>query len=179
MDFPIEKTEFQQLDVEWEITVIKPSPVTGVIPNGAIDGSDVNFEFVIQDFQFYDLITQMSQRWLWSGGITPAIKTARFSEGFEKLDTLNSNVTGGKTIQAIQSTDLVIANAYTQDSMKRTARIYFNTDQMNGDIKEMVCYTSNNRGCWTIFFDPPLQKVDTHRLYIDIEFGLNLNQGGE
>ena len=91
--------------------------------------------------------------------------------GYKHINSLLAELNSGD----VSSESITInPNPYVADSLTRSVRLFIDTDKFNQNIGTLSMTSGLN-----LTFDPPLQKVNTHRLYIDIEFGLNLNQGGE
>lgn len=191
----IVKSEFHQIEVEWIITgTIQNRSVSEIIPNGQIDGSPVTYNVSINYLQAFHLLCGVFTRFLSPNTIRYRGAHHAFFENYsnnfphaiigdsnEPSDVANDpdiNIKGN-TIFAIDIS--TTPDPYVAGSLQRKTRLMFETNQANADIAEIVL--CNRRPTSTtledtvafarITFDPPLQKVDTHRLYIDLLFSIS------
>lgn len=169
----IEKTDLHQLDVEWEIEVTNPGVWEGVIPGGSKDGTqDINWRFTLNEEQFSSLVTSgWNSLAAWFGGSgTPNLRVGDSSVESDLI--LDRENIYGDEIFYLQSTAIREVNPYVPGSLQRTFRVFLEVDQSNGEIGEMVLGGSQT-GAYLgrITFDPPLEKDENYRLYIDVTFG--------
>jgi hypothetical protein len=162
-----EKTDLHQLEVEVEAEIENPGVWEGVIPEGSRDESDVSYRITMNEGQFRDFITtgyNNLSSWFGTSG-TPSVRIGISNEESDLV--LDGENIRGEEIEYISSTGLRIVNPYVAGSLERTIRIFLEVEQGNGEIGEIVL---NNRFC-RITFDPPLDKTEDYRLYLDLVFG--------
>lgn len=169
LEQPINKTDFHQLDVTWCISVESPRNVaTGTIVNGQRDGeTDINWSFDLNEKNLYELcfLTTVKNRWFGISG-TPTLSVGNNNVTNRGLlfDPLIATPT---PIERFVTQNIRIVEPYIPNSLQRKIRLFLEVDQGNIEpIGELEM-----EGLGRITFDPPLDKVDTHRLYVDVIFG--------
>ena len=169
-ELPIVKTEFHELEVEWQMTVHAEPLTTNTIQNGQIDGStDVVCTFEYLPHMFHN-ITRSNGHTPWFGITgTPALS---LGDGAGTYDFGEGNGILGTQFARYVTSAIREVSPYVTGSLERTFRIFLETDQGNAPISEMAL-----EGFGRIVFNPPLEKVDTHRLYVDVS--LSLSREGE
>ena len=162
----INKTEFHQLEVEWVLTASPGQNYwSGTIPNGGRDGSPVNWTYEMSDLDFYNLFAGTFFTQTFGGTSTHGAArigennapgfSEPFMDNYVKDPFFTLSRTGARTMEP-----------YTNGSLERESRLFMETDEANGKTGEFNIFI----GRFT--FDPPLDKVDTHRLYLDMKFTL-------
>ncbi len=156
----------------------------GTITQGQIDGSgDIYWRCEISPATWLNIMSGDSKNTLFKISGTPtvyaneAITSFGEVEGYVHPNSTLADVGNGK-ISFVTGSSVIEALPYTTGSFTRGIRVFLDTDTLNQGIGSLSIL-SERVGILSLTFDPPLQKADTHRLYIDIEFSLNLNQGGE
>ena len=169
-ELPIVKTEFHELEVEWQMTVHAEPLTTNTIQNGQIDGStDVVCTFEYLPHMFHN-ITRSNGHTPWFGITgTPALS---LGDGAGTYDFGEGNGILGTQFARYVTSAIREVSPYVTGSLERTFRIFLETDQGNAPISEMAL-----EGFGRIVFNPPLEKVDTHRLYVDVS--LSFSREGE
>ena len=170
---PLDKTEFHQLDVEWELKASYPTTASGVIPGGQIDGvTDIAWTFELNEKQLYWLMADNAKSAWFNIGNTPRVHTGTSNAPIG--DLLFGNSLQGEEIGTIAVAGVRTVEAYVPGSLEREFRLFFEVDQMNGDIGEVVLEDTGGRYFGRITFDPPLDKpiAETHRLYLDVTLGM-------
>lgn len=186
-DPKINKTEYTELEVLWEIRVdFGTSEWSGTISNGQIDGSSIDYVITINDEQKKNILgidqnngsTALlgyfdSEEWT---AITPEAKVyVGNSNSPTDITTDNAINIKGDIIAEIESRDITEYQTYVDGSREQTITLALKTSHANEDIYEVVLATTSF-GFMRITFNPPLQKINTHRLYLRIPFALS--QGG-
>lgn len=163
LDSPIHKTEFHQLDVEWTIELKCDPVVSTYIENGQVDGTPVDCRFELLHMMFHGLCTEnIHTSWF---GITG---TPRLRLGDSNAETNKFFKFGiqGEEFANFNTANIRIPSPYVPDSLERTVRIFLEVDQGNEQpIAEMVMERFAR-----LTFDPPLEKNDSNRLYVDVTF---------
>ncbi|MFW6016192.1 MAG: hypothetical protein ACOCRK_07110 [bacterium] len=190
---PIEKNENIQLEIVWELRLnIGDQIWSGTISNGQIDGTSISWTASINNAQVPHLFTSYFRY----KKFTPLYSATGIANYFNSNESLNhhtafrvklgdSNASSdlindgpmdikGDLLETITPTLTRIP--YDDTIKERSFEIMLNTDQGNGQIGEMVLcsikdstYTVPSLGFMRFTFDPPLNKVDTHRLYLEIK----------
>ena len=171
---PLDKTEFHQLDVEWELISEYDNalPATGVIAGGQRDGvTDVTWKFEINEKQLYWLMADNAKSAWFGIGNTPRVHTGTSND---PIEILFGNSLQGEEIGTIAGAGVRTVEAYVPGSLEREFRLFFEVNQMNGDIGEVILEDTGGRYFGRITFDPPLDKpiAETHRLYLDVTLGM-------
>jgi 6-phosphogluconolactonase (cycloisomerase 2 family) len=173
LDYPINKTEFHELEVEWQLTMTCEPTVTGVIPAGQIDGeTDVSYTFEFLPHMFHN-ITMSNGHTPWFGTSSWKTPALALGEGDEFYPFGEGNGILGTQFARYATSAIREVSPYVDGSLERTFRIFLETNQGNdAPISEMAL-----EGFGRIVFNPPLEKVDTHRLYVDVT--LKIEREGE
>ena len=173
LDYPINKTEFHELEVEWQLTMTCEPTVTGVIPAGQIDGeTDVSYTFEFLPHMFHN-ITMSNGHTPWFGTSSWKTPALALGEGDEFYPFGEGNGSLGTQFARYATSAIREVSPYVDGSLERTFRIFLETNQGNdAPISEMAL-----EGFGRIVFNPPLEKVDTHRLYVDVT--LKIEREGE
>lgn len=194
---PIEKNEYIQLDIEWELRINFGSGIwTGTLSNGQRDGTPVTWAASINYEQRKNIIDN-SQRYLYS--YPPSTLVPYYASAFYPFfngenqryglpyvyigDNNNPSVVDtdgdlelkGNIIEEFEPTINIVP--YTPQTRGREFTLFLNTTETNYPIFEIL-FSSQSRsggdelGFMRITFDPPLDKVNTHRLYITPKFSI-------
>lgn len=167
LDFPINKTEFHELEVEWEIELFFDFETEVMIPSGQIDGeTDVKVTIELSP-HFTHQISSLSGHRKWLQTTSPALLLGRRNTPYGGIPTIQG--LQGEQVARYTNSNIREAQPYISGSLERTTRIFLETNQGNDyPIAEMVL-----EDFCRLRFDPPLEKDDMHRLYIDLTFKWN------
>ncbi|MDI9412916.1 MAG: hypothetical protein QM401_05020 [Bacillota bacterium] len=162
---PIDKHEFMELHVIWEFTIINQGVWEGVIEGGSKDGqTDVNWKITVSDRQLL-------------GGLLGAgidVKDLIIETSNDLPDPINdwNDVRGTQLIKTTVS-----EQPYETGSFVSIRKLSLETNQANGSIGSLILFRRANP-VLRITFDPPLEKDEDHRLYIDFSIGLTRGSSG-
>ena len=189
---PIEKNEYIQIDIEWELRInIGNSIWTGTLENGQRDGTPVTWTATINHEQWGNIIMNKIRSprgysfYNYGAAFCPFFMlNSNYGDPF--ITTGDSNAQSdiindggmdikGNEIETFQITINYID--YVAQSRERQFQIYFNTTETNYPIYEILLSSMNPSDAYTddlglmrITFNPALDKVNTHRLYITPTF---------
>ena len=188
----VEKTDYHDLTVEWTITMTT-APMEGDIPNGQRDGSTtVHWKSFINNRQL----------WAWAfGNCNAGAGVIRFAPpsgtsisnmppyfvitGDSNVDSdlvndLHNTLKGNQLYSGFLQ--LSTTNSYITDSYYRDFRLGFDTSESNGQIGELLLRCRNSyvvdydeEYICRITFNPPLDKINTYQLFLDLRLGFNLS----
>ncbi|MFP4661942.1 MAG: hypothetical protein ACLFPF_07125 [Halanaerobiales bacterium] len=181
-DPKINKSEYIQLDIIWEIRVKYGNSIwTGVLENGQRDGSSVEWTATINNEQKQDLFSVVN-----SIGVLSAISNLGYltfnmvvkvgdSNASSSIETDGKQEIKGNLLFEGESENFVSEWDYNSTAREYSFSIRIGTNEANGAFAEiMIGADRDNSGLMRITFDPPLDKVDTHRVYINPTFTFNL-----
>lgn len=157
----LNKTDQHELTVVWTVSLYRGADSwSGVIPAGQRDGvTDIDWVATINDKQLaewavWPSATNWGSLWLITGTSNAP------------SDLVND------TAVTIKGTQLFTGSpayrepqTYTADSFYRDVRLGLDIDQSNGSIGELVLRAGSG-SFLRMTFDPPLDKIDTYRLYL-------------
>lgn len=172
---PIDKHEFKELEIVWILTLFSEGIFSGTIANATKDGTaDVDWELCISD-------RMLTQTHLGGQGASP-LRVLKIGDSNEQSDPIEQwDLKGNSLYYNYDAATFFKEEPYQQGTFKRKTRIELEVDQANVDIAEMIVARTSNyypnreseqRPLFRLTFDPPLEKDEDHRLYIDFEFSL-------
>ena len=166
---PIDKTQFHELDVEWTLEVLVPQAFEGTIPNGQRDGSSIDWAYHLYPvhavYLFASQDTSYRPAWFGITG-TPSLHVSQSNDEPDILWVQPAQKAPFN--EDLSGTGLRTPDPYTPGSLSRTVRINLDVHQANNGPVGALSLS----GLGYITFDPPLDKVDTHRLYVDVTISL-------
>ena len=185
------KEDYHQLEVTWRREVSKPPSWSGVIPSGSRDGlTDINWVATINDQQFYFICTgydtseaaEFGSPWRNIFRSSHDNKRSGIITGTSNApsDLINDDRYTIKGVELFsQRSSILEPSDYTPGAHQRATRLGFDVNDSNGQIGELIVgsehslwVTRNFTGLFRMTFDPPLEKIDTFRLYLDITIGI-------
>lgn len=186
----IVKGDNHQLEVTWRREVARPTGMTGTITGGQRDGTtDINWKITINNTQFYRQLSgryihsissynKIYNPWAYLFGMwdNPVVITGDSNASSDVINDTEYTIKGNQLFNDEITPE---AESYISGSYQRKSRIGFEIDQSNGQIGELIIgsYSSASTsyartGLFRMTFDPPLDKVDNFRLYLDITIGI-------
>lgn len=155
------KTDQHELTVVWTITLSREADSwSGTIPAGQRDGTtDINWVATINNAQLKSMALPGTANYYFALSMNAGTSNAA-------SDLLNDGALTIKGTTLGTSIDFREVLAYTTDAFYRDYRIGFETTKCNGLIGEVVLTLTNGMYWGRVTFDPPLDKIDTYRLYL-------------
>jgi len=171
LDNTIIKESYHRLEFEWEIIFNKTKDTfTGIITSGGRDGiTDITYKTFIGSMAFIGAIINRSYRPLF--GIYGSDIFIGAEDNSDVDLSFDNYASGGSSPYEITP------QPYTTDSFQREFRIGFDTTHLNltNGIGKIAFRDNNNNAQFAITFTPPLDKVNTFRLYLDFLVSLTAN----
>ena len=156
----LDKTANHELTVTWTITLSRGADSwSGTIPAGQRDGAtDINWVATINNNQLGGC-ANCNVEWGY-------LYLALMGTSNAPSDLINDPIRGLKgTVVINEWAKFKNVLPYTTNSFYRDVQLGLDVDQGNGSIGETIV-SSNTEGFARITFDPPLDKIDTYRLYL-------------
>jgi hypothetical protein len=165
----IEKSDVHELRVTAIISLKRSADYwSGTLAGKQRDGvTDINWVATANNRQLYNVALNI-------GGIGWASKwytaTGTSNDPSDLVSDLDNNIKGTQLFNG--NSNLSTPLDYTAGSFYRDYKFGFEINQSNGAIAEMTAGAHSNFRFLRMTFDPPLDKVDDHRLFLTVRFAV-------
>jgi len=175
LDTPIEKKEYHRLKWRWKLVIeISDQVFTGTINEGQRDGSPIGYRIEILNHFLYNLFsTWASIKTFFAVAGTPYIELGSDNSLYDIQSYAPPFIKGESIENSAFTPFLVEPDPYVDNSFERTFRFGIEADEGNhADGLGEITLLGNDNTFMRITFDPPADKVNTYRFYVDVKFKL-------